>query len=406
MRSLKAGYSQSRDLSYHTSIFVVVIPSDFMADDRPTADEVGPNEPLAFPRWEWMLPSDSMKIRRYNSISNLENILETDTFRFGASSEYKDDYEGRIVDSGNREPEELDIGDAELVQGNLDFAGGQQRYRERVQSRYYLSCWRVGTDESPQFWRRFTDSGDGIAVETTVRKLKEELRPEDDDDISMGLARYVSEGTEWIPELDPSAYFYKRPKFGLENELRVLIGRGSKPLMEVSDAGIVPDDWGEDRDEGIFIDVNLEEVVDRIIVAPDVSRAKFVEVRQMVSDRFEGNVPVVWSRLLWDQEPGPSHMLFGNDVYRITPDSIKEELDKEVARTSIPVWDAVDVVQVAPPTIPFDDHLVFGHFEIHRYQDDVPELTIYGQDHIDYQTSVCRYDETGLINELDFDQTD
>lgn len=376
-----------------------------MTNDRPTASEVGPNEPLAFPNWQWMLPSDSMKIRRYNSISNLRNIINTDAFRFGASSTYDDDYEGRLIDSGDREPEELDIGDAELVQGDLDFAGGQQRYRERVQSRYYLSCWRVGTDEDPRFWRKFTNSEDGIAIETTVGKLKEELRPEDDDSMFMGLARYVSEDTKWIPEFDPSIYFYKRPKFGMENELRVLVGHGPKPMMEVSDADIVPDDWGKDKDEGIFIDVNLEEVVDRIIVAPDVPRVKFDEVKKLVSDRFGGSVPVMRSRRLWDREPGPSHMLFGSDIYRIAPDTIEEELDKEVARTDSFIWDAVDVVHVVPPSMPFDDMVMFGHFEIHRHQGEIPSMSSYGQDHLDYQTCVHRYDETGLINKDGFDQS-
>ncbi|MFC6825212.1 hypothetical protein [Halopelagius fulvigenes] len=214
----------------------------------------------------------------------------------------------------------------------------------------------------------------------------------------------MSEDTEWIPEHDPPIYFYKRPKFGMENELRVLVGHGPKPMVEVSDAGIVPDDWGEDKDDAIFIDVNLEEVMDRIVVAPDVPRDKFDEVKKMVSDRFDGCIPVVRSRRLWDQEPGPSHMLFGSDIYRITPDTIEEELEKEGVQTDLFIWDAVDVVHVVPPNIPFDNTAVFGHFEIHRYQGETPPIFCYGQDHLDYQTCVHRHGETGLISKDGFDQ--
>lgn len=57
-----------------------------MRDESAEPSDLHPNEPLAFKDWRWMLPSDSMVIRRYKSFCYFKKVIEDQEFRFGPAT--------------------------------------------------------------------------------------------------------------------------------------------------------------------------------------------------------------------------------------------------------------------------------------------------------------------------------
>lgn len=98
----------------------------------------------------------------------------------------------------------------------VDYAGGMENFRQGSQEQYFLNCWRIGTDEDPRFWQKFTPEGDGVAIETTVGQLKHVLTT--NLEMHMGLVRYVDQYLHFIPSTPPASYFYKQETL---NELAV-----------------------------------------------------------------------------------------------------------------------------------------------------------------------------------------
>lgn len=343
-----------------------------------------------------MLPSDRMVIRRYKSFRYFKNVIEDQEFRFGPATDYQEDdpLEGQATmpvredesRGSERMAESISLPDGE----EIDYASGMEMFRQGSQEQYFLNCWRIGSDEDPRFWQKFTPEGDGVAIETTVGQLKHTLTT--DLEIYMGLVRYVDQQRHYIPSTPPASYFYKNTPFTIENEFRALLFEGPNQVIDLHGREWETPDYSPHH----FVEADLDAIINRVIVSPDTDREYREQVQEVLAEKgFD--VPVDISRLAWDQEPGASHVLYGNDDFDGDKETIDSQLTKELHATDWFIWDIVDAVEVYPPSVPTQTPQQFGHFEVYRYNGTPPDPDIYGQDHLNCVTEVHRFDKKGPI---------
>jgi hypothetical protein len=124
-----------------------------------------------------------------------------------------------------------------------------------------ISCWHMNESESAAMWSLYLKSDEGIAVQSTFKKLKKSLI--DDEDIYLRVVRYIDYEKDYIDARNLFAPFvHKRKSFEHERELRGLIlkwptGSGKKYFEEETIMGGTP------------IKVDLEELIEKIYIAPN-----------------------------------------------------------------------------------------------------------------------------------------
>jgi hypothetical protein len=94
-------------------------------------------------------------------------------------------------------------------------------YQKELRQRVYVSCWHENSGESLAMWNLYADKG--IAVQTTVARLKDALGKCAEQTIYIGKLEYLDyskTGVRGDHELSP--FMHKRKSFACEREVRAL----------------------------------------------------------------------------------------------------------------------------------------------------------------------------------------
>lgn len=131
----------------------------------------------------------------------------------------------------------------------------QNRRAERrgspLRDRIFLSCWHQNEHESAAMWRIYLSSEQGVALRSSVGRLREGFAA-NDEQLQLGGVRYLDYERDAMPEqheLDP--FFCKRKSFDYEREARVV--------------------WCADKvldEPGRYIPAALDRLIEEVIVSP------------------------------------------------------------------------------------------------------------------------------------------
>jgi hypothetical protein len=121
----------------------------------------------------------------------------------------------------------------------------------------FASCWRLNK-ESEAMWRLFCGDKEGLALQTTVGKLRLAL---DDPDLLIGKVQYRDYGTCNKFEHQLDYVFHKRDGFETEQEVRLL-----KVNDEMYQALL--DEKSVAREVSISLKWRIQDGVDKVLVSP------------------------------------------------------------------------------------------------------------------------------------------
>jgi hypothetical protein len=154
----------------------------------------------------------------------------------------------------------------------------------------YVNCWHANEVESAAMWRLYARSNEAIAIQSTFRKLKEQL-PEHTE---LGLVQYIDYDKDFIPDNNLFYRFMrKRKSFSHEREVRAI---RQEPI---SDENTVK--ANEPNPElGLLVAMNLTQLIERVVVAP-TAPPWFGNLVEAVTRRYDFRSPIVKSSL--DQKP-------------------------------------------------------------------------------------------------------
>jgi hypothetical protein len=190
------------------------------------------------------LPEDNNTIVwKYLDLSKFLDMLLSQQLFMSRSDKFEDQYEGTFS-----EPTFEEI--KKIAANNPKFLDYYKSHREKV----VISSWHINEYESFAMWQIFTKNNEGLAIQSTIGRLKEALQPERAIEQYIGNVNYIDYKKEYIPFDDTFfPFLFKRKSFQYEREVRI--------ISDVSAQNILVND-------GLKINVNLNELIEKIYIHP------------------------------------------------------------------------------------------------------------------------------------------
>ena len=227
-------------------------------------------------------------IWRYLDFTKFVALLDRKALFFARADSFHDPFEGswtkKNFDSMAKALKDLDDTGAIQIR---DFF-------RRIRKYTFISCWHLSNHESAAMWELYLKSNEGIAIQSSINRLGEELKKNySRNDLYISRVKYVDYSTFFMPEGNILAPFiHKRKSFEHEREVRAII------QQLPSSGGTI--DWNiKPPKNGINISVDLNAIIETLYVSP-TSPKWFNELAKSIMSTYGYNIPVKQSRLLDD----------------------------------------------------------------------------------------------------------
>ncbi len=190
------------------------------------------------------LPDDPDTIVwKYLDLSKFLDLLLSKKLFMSRSDKFEDQYEGTFSEPTFEEIKKLSI-------NNPDFLSYYKTHREKVA----VSSWHINEYESFAMWQIFTQNSEGLAIQSTVKRLQDALIPEKNYKQYIGEVNYIDYKKEYIPFDDFFfPFLFKRKSFQYEREVRI--------ITDVTDSYIKLND-------GLKINVDITQLIEKIYIHP------------------------------------------------------------------------------------------------------------------------------------------
>jgi hypothetical protein len=205
------------------------------------------------------LPPGETTLWRFMDFTKYVSMLNRRALFFARADQLPDPFEGLY---SRARPGWLPPERGDENHGDEDMAEARRRV--------CLSCWHENEHESAAMWRIYLSYEHGIALRSSVARLRAALEPARET-VHIGQVRYVDDGEDPADAGGPdeiAAFFHKRKNFDYEREVRALL-RAERPP----------------RNAGCYVDAPLEELIDQVVVAP-TAESWFEELVHSVTEKF------------------------------------------------------------------------------------------------------------------------
>ncbi len=190
------------------------------------------------------LPDDPDTIVwKYLDLSKFLDLLLSKKLFMSRSDKFEDQYEGTFSEPTYEEIKKLAV-------DNPEFLNYYKTHREKVA----ISSWHINEYESFAMWQIFTKNNEGLAIQSTIRRLQKAVKPENNYDQFIGEVNYIDYKKEYIPFDDLFfPFLFKRKSFQYEREVRILSDT-SKSDIKLND--------------GLKINVDINQLIEKIYIHP------------------------------------------------------------------------------------------------------------------------------------------
>ncbi len=252
-------------------------------------------------------PDDESHLWRYMDFTKFVSMLDTKTLFFPRLDKLEDKYEGTLSKPT-----------LALVERSLEDQPEEQKVKwsqtleiyKSFKAHMFVNCWHINDHESAAMWELYLKSGEGVAIKTTFKRIKESLSS-CPYSVDASKVRYVNYETELIPVGGDASIYYpvvhKRKSYQHENEIRLFCWGYNMSIEDQKAAGLdlagpihpclisqLPDR------PGIGLDVNLDVLIEEVYVAPSCP-GWFLSLVTSVLTKYEVKRPVRKSNL--DSDP-------------------------------------------------------------------------------------------------------
>lgn len=180
---------------------------------------------------------------KYLDLSKFLDLLLSKKLFMSRSDKFEDQYEGTFS-----EPTYEEI--RKIAENNPKFLNYYKSHREKIA----ISSWHINEYESFAMWQIFTKNNEGLAIQSTVGRLKEALQPERKTEQYIGEVNYIDYKKEYIPFNDTFfPFLFKRKSFQYEREVRIISDVTSNKI---------------ELNDGLKIDVDIHHLIEKIYIHP------------------------------------------------------------------------------------------------------------------------------------------
>ena len=212
------------------------------------------------------------KLWKYYDVLKFLTLINGELY-FARADKFKDKYEGAI-------PKQNYLHFAELYNGPIHGSNGRNDIRKEFLEKFSerkkkaaISCWHLNDSESAAMWEVYSRAGQGIAVCTTLEKLKKIKKPEGYE-MQMFKVDYIDFNetfNESYINYELLPFKNKRKEFEYEHEFRIMLYKRDK----ASELSCLPE-------EGIKLGINTAELIDGIIASPDMAGYEVSEIQKIL----------------------------------------------------------------------------------------------------------------------------
>lgn len=185
-------------------------------------------------------PPDDTIVWRYFKLHHFLRTLKSKSIYFAPICKYFEDdpWEAAIPKSGLEWRHKMLVeadkkGEAKLqkaFQEILKIEGWRVRYTKAVKA----NCWHISNSESEAMWKLYIGSNDGVAVKSTVGRIKSAIS-ESEQQIFIGKIKYIDyEEAEFNDVQWFDFCFHKRQAFKHENEMRLAFVNSSDIMIKTT----------------------------------------------------------------------------------------------------------------------------------------------------------------------------
>jgi len=179
-------------------------------------------------------PRDEEKLWRYMDLSQFIYLVGESCLYFPSLNQLRkcdDAWEGYLPKAMNEPMKEHDIYQSVMLNTNNNHAQAQDvslTSFKQEQHCYAVNCWHLNEVESVAMWKLYTSGIDGVAIQTTVGRLKASLELEPRD-LFIAKVQYIDLEAEQVSEpIEADALtpiLTKRRSYQHEQEVRVILDR-------------------------------------------------------------------------------------------------------------------------------------------------------------------------------------
>lgn len=175
-----------------------------------------------------------------------------------------------------------------LASGNhADIVAQERRRRQVDRQRFFINSWCMSACDMYHMWKTYTHCADAVAIQSRVSsliKLCDQAIEQLPLDVSV-VSYFDHASGQPIEYTDGfSTVIYKDCHFQLDQEIRIV----HRSTLQ----GPLP--------EGIFLPVNLSELLERAVLTPGASSSDAENIRSLLNESDQRAIPVESSR--YDRE--------------------------------------------------------------------------------------------------------
>lgn len=232
------------------------------------------------------LPEGDPTIWRYMSLEKLISLLKQRALFFCRTDRFEDPFEGsypKIQSTSHwkacikKDPEK-----DSTQENRLKYAENWGRLREQFKEAVLVNCWHINGYESEAMWRLYAQKDNGVAIRSTVQRLKDSFTSQ--RKIYIGAVEYVDFESYW--HHSPSAFVpfvLKNKTFEYERELRAVFCRWDRSNTNPITTS--------ESDSGELVNVDLEVLIEEVRLHPFAPN-HFREYIEFLCKKFDLSVSI------------------------------------------------------------------------------------------------------------------
>lgn len=238
---------------------------------------------------------DNNKLWRYMDFSKFIDILENNSLFFTRADKFEDKFEGSYPKGNKIEWEKRQRG--KYDDNFKEFINWQSLVIKKLRKYTCISCWHANEFESDAMWKLYSQSNEAIAIQSSFGRLKKSFDDESKN-VYIGKVNYIDYDKECINESCLYNFVLnKRKSFIHEQEVRAVVGLADFTQIKRPNCDLkeTPPDFG------VNINVNLEELVEKIYISP-LAPKWFADLVKKVIKRYGYDFEVNYSKLKENEE--------------------------------------------------------------------------------------------------------
>jgi hypothetical protein len=240
------------------------------------------------------------KIWRFIDFTEYVDLLDKSSLFFTRSDRFDDPFEGCYPKTTLRLEQDRLKSNGRSMMEIEDNISKRKHKMQLSRLNTFLNSWHINEYESAAMWNLYSSTARGIAIQSTVGKLKDSLNKNKDYDIIFGRVKYIDYNNENLQfDDDLMRFLYKRKAFEFEQELRAITQYNNVKMQnennrQLSELEFLP------QYDGIYIPVQLDTLIENIITSPSAPEW-FVNLVKSVTGKYNITKKVLTSEL--SEEP-------------------------------------------------------------------------------------------------------